>query len=121
MRRCFVTAWRVTPEPSVRLVIDDGPARHKRLTMPRRVSSPSAAKTGAPLCNNAWSARRDMAFDVLQLSGPAAVVHAERLGAARRGQLVETGFDDLEPRPAVGVGQAELDERRRLAGVVDLR
>src|SRR6266700_3202524 len=45
--RCFVTAWRVTPAPAVRRTIDIGPPVHSRATRPRRVSSPSAAKTGA--------------------------------------------------------------------------
>src|SRR6185436_17738433 len=111
IRKCLVTAWRVTPEPVVRLVIEAGPERQSRLTMPRRVSSPRAAKIGALL-------RRavdrlgllDMASDVLDLLRPAALVHAEGLATTRGGDLVEARLHDGEPRALLHLLELELDQ-----------
>src|SRR5262245_32374677 len=90
--------------------------------MPRRVSSPSAAKTGAlPRPAAAVRARADMLRDVLQLLRPAAVVHAEGLGATSGRDAVEARLDQRQARARRRVFQAELDERGRLLRVVDLR
>src|SRR5262245_2060961 len=96
--RCFVTAWRVTGAPAVRSTMVDGPSEESRATSPRRVSSPSAAKTGAAPASAAPVAlcRRDMTLDVQHLLGPAAFVHPERLVASCLRQPVEPGLDDGE-------------------------
>src|SRR5690349_2124004 len=89
--------------------------------MPRRVSSPSAAKTGAAPRKAAEElARRDMALDVADLRAPTAVVHAEGLGAARGRQLVEAGLHHGQARALRGGLEAELDQRHRLGRVIDL-
>ena len=62
-----------------------------------------------------------MRLDVADLLRPAVAVHAEGLVAARRRKAVEARLDDHEPRAAVGVLEAELDQRRGLGGVVDVR
>src|SRR5213592_2735425 len=96
--------------PAPRCTVDSGPSAPRRATRPRRVASPSAANNGAAAPRPALAAlaRRDMTRDVLHLLGPAAVVHAERLGAARRRDAVEARFDDAEERTLVGVLEAEL-------------
>src|ERR1700730_2846590 len=66
-------------------------------TSDSRVSSPSAAKTGA--FASRWAAillrfLGDMALDVLHLLCPTAVIHAKRFEAAVAGDFVEAGFCD---------------------------
>src|SRR6185503_18023683 len=63
--------------------------------------------------------RGDMLRDVLNLDGPAAAVHAERLLAARGGEPVEAALDDAQQRAALGLLQLEHDQRRRLLGIID--
>jgi hypothetical protein len=59
-----------------------------------------------------------MLLDEHHLSGPALVVHGERLGAAREGYAVEAGFADREQGAARILLEFEDDERRRLARVI---
>src|SRR5215813_4504094 len=121
--RCLVTAWRVTGAPVVRLTIESGPSVHSRVTSSRRVSSPSAAKTGAASARPALArlARGDMALDITHLLGPAAFVHAECFGTATARQAFEAGFDDGQPRPTRYVIQAKFHQGRRLCRVVHRR
>src|SRR5438309_1954566 len=62
-----------------------------------------------------------MALDVLHLLSPAAVIHAERLGAAVGGHLVEAGLGEQQYRPGRGLLEPELDQRGCLLRVVHLR
>src|SRR5437868_3642938 len=106
--------------------MDAGPRAHRRETRRRRVSSPSAANSGAePLNPDALAARLarpgDMALDVLQLRGPTLVVHPERLGTAGEREAIEAGFHHLELRAVRDLVQLEDDQRLRLGGVIDLR
>src|SRR3954447_24314001 len=123
-RRCLVMAWRVTSVPSLKRTIESGPSLHKRETSLRRVSSPSAANSGAAsLSFSAELPLADMAADILELRRPAGVVVAEGLGAAFGRQAREARFDDGEQRtsPARRFFQAELDQRHRFCGVVLVR
>src|SRR5882672_3045739 len=113
--RCLLTAWRVTEVPPVSRAIESGPWAERRDTSASRVGSPSAVKMGA---TRARSAPRDMPLDVLELRGPAVIVHAERLGPARGGDAVETRLDHGELRAAVLLLELELDQGGGLAGVV---
>ena len=86
-------AWRVSLEPRVSCEIERGSPPESLATNASRVSSPSAANTGAgPLSLMATPLRLlcDMFLDILHLLRPAAVVHAERFGAAVAGNLVKT-------------------------------
>src|ERR1700674_2345704 len=117
--RCFVIAWRVTADPAVSRTIDCGPPAHSRATSASRVSSPSAAKTGPARARPAVLALcGDMPLDVLELLGPALVVHAEGLGAARGRYLVEARLGHGELRAAGDLLETELHESRRLARIV---
>src|SRR5262245_34232431 len=119
--RCFLTAWRETGDRSLRREIDSGPLEASRTRSRRRVSSPSAANSGAAsLTCPVVGLAGDMAPDVLHLDRPAFGVHAERLVAATCGQPVEAGLDDGELRAFRRLLEPELDERRRLLRVVDL-
>jgi len=62
-----------------------------------------------------------MLRDVLDLLAPAAVIHAERFEPALARKLVETRLDDSQQSPCQGALQGELDERRRLVGVILVR
>src|SRR5437868_10166080 len=115
--RCFVTACRVTAVPPVRRAMESGPCADSRVTSASRMGSPSAVKTGA---TRARSAPRDMALDVLELRGPAVVVHAEGLGAARCGDAVEARLDHGELCAAFFLLELEFDQRGRLLRVVHL-
>src|SRR6266540_684291 len=59
-----------------------------------------------------------MPCDVFKLLAPAALVHAKRLVTAVAWQLVEPRLDDAQQRPRRGFLQGELDERRRLSGII---
>src|SRR5262249_20354454 len=50
--RCLVTAWRVTPAPSVNAAIDFALPADKRAMIDKRVWSPSAANTGTDARNS---------------------------------------------------------------------
>src|SRR6266849_9781271 len=98
--RCFVTAWRVTPTPSLSREIESGPSRPRRATKRNRLWSPRAANTGAVFSIAAVSARLfrldDITSDVLKLRRPAFRVHAERLGSARERDMAEAGLRHLD-------------------------
>jgi len=85
-------AWRDTADFALSWVIEPGPPDERRAINRRRVSSPSAAnngaasRTGGPLA----TLTLDIAADVLDLPTPPAVVHAERLGATRRRDFIES-------------------------------
>src|ERR1041385_3199351 len=131
--RCLVTAWRVMPPPAVRRAIESGPSALSRVTRRRRVSSPSAAKTGAispgPPRNRGGGVRisrggsgaggADMALDGDHLLRPAVVVAPVRGRPAIRRERVEARLDNGQARPAVHLLQLEDDQRGRLPGVVD--
>lgn len=70
--RCLVIAWRETFAPSVRRTIGWGPLAHSRATRFNRVSSPSAANTGAASASfgAAEGRDRDMASKPLSLARP---------------------------------------------------
>src|SRR5687768_13958183 len=123
--RCFVTAWRVMSVPDVSCAIDFAPLLHRKATNRSRVSSPSAANTGAGLRNPALRSgaltRSDMFLDVLHLFVPAAAVHAEHFEAPRRRNLVEAGFYDGQQRATLRVPKLEHHQRGRLRGIVDTR
>lgn len=91
-RRCFVMAWRVRREPRVSCEMECGRRSPSLASSDSRVSSPSAAKTGAcvhRLVDERLGPLRDMVGDVLHLDGPAAIVLAEGKVAAIGRQLVE--------------------------------
>src|SRR5690606_3326999 len=130
-RRCLLIAWRLRTLSRPSSVIERCARSPSLPTSARRVGSPSAANTTA-----APGARRDqrdrarrfrasldrasldMALDVLQLLCPAAGVHAEGLVAAVRGDSVETGFGHGQHGAVAVRLEADLDQGRRLAGVV---
>jgi hypothetical protein len=62
-----------------------------------------------------------MALDVLHLLGPAALVHPKRFDSATGRNGVEPRLTDRQERAAGDLLQGELDQRRRLLGVVDRR
>src|SRR3546814_9567052 len=62
-----------------------------------------------------------MALDVLHLLGPTAVVHAEGLVAAVRGDAVEARLGHRQQGAVAARLETELDQGRRLVGVVDAR
>src|SRR5262249_55086990 len=121
--RCFVIAWRETRDRSLSRAIDPGPAVDSRTRSRKRVSSPRAAESGAASCACVGSPALalDMAANVLDLLGPAVVVHAECLRAAPGRNPIETGLGEREHRAALRLFEAELDERRWLRRVIDLR
>src|SRR5215469_1156139 len=119
--KCLVTACRVTEEPSVRLVIERGPREESWATMAKRVSSPSAANTGAELLGLLCSlgGMSQMFFDQLDHRGPTLLVGRERLGAACQRDLVEAGLGDREHRSLRNFLQDEFDQSSGFGGVID--
>src|SRR5688572_9419867 len=113
--RCFVTAWRVMSVPEVSCAIDFAPLLHRKATSRSRVSSPSAANTGAALRNPALRSgaltRSDMFLDVFHLCIPTLAVLAKRTEAAVRRYGVEAGFHDGHQRAACRVLQLERHQR----------
>src|SRR5437763_16541639 len=97
----------------MRRVIDRGPRAERRPSGRSLVASPSAANRGAarPLL--------DILRELLDLPGPAVVVHAERLGTTRERDAIEPGLDNRERRAAPCFLELELDQRRGLGRVVD--
>src|SRR5689334_10521739 len=123
--RCFVTAWRVMSVPEVSCTIDFAPLLHRNATSRSRVSSPSAANTGAALRNPALRSggltrSDDMVFDVRHLLFPTAAVHAEGVEPAMRRNPVEAGFYDGQQRAARRVRELERDERGGLGRIVHI-
>jgi len=52
----------------------------------------------------------DIDFNVVELLGPALVVHAEGFGYTLAGEMLKAGFDDGEGCAGCGGGELELDE-----------
>src|SRR5262245_1779366 len=100
--------------------MDCGVPRLKRSSTESRVASPSAAKAAARLFKavERLGGIREKPFDIVHLDCPAALVHAERLVATVGGQFVEARLDDTQARPALGRLKHELDQRRRLLGII---
>src|SRR4051812_45427960 len=119
-RRCLVTAWRVSRVPAVRRTIDCGVPRLKRSSTESRVASPSAAKISARDFNavDALARMGEILRDIDHLDGPTALVHAERFVTATCGQFVEARLDNAQNRPGYGRLKRELDQRRRLGGII---
>src|SRR5688572_6197844 len=95
-----------------------------RLSLPsteRRVASPRAAKTDALASSGSVRRLFDMPRDVLDLLAPAALIHAESFATTLGRDLVEARFDDAQQGSAGDALQRELDERRRLAGIILIR
>src|SRR5688500_2409874 len=113
--RFLVTAWRVMSLPEDSCAIDFAPLLHRKATSRSRVSSPSAANTGAALRNPALRSgaltRSDMFLDVRHLCIPTLAVLAERTEAAVRRYGVEAGFHDGHQRTACRVLQLERHQR----------
>src|SRR5215813_14802145 len=100
--------------------MDRGPATQSRVTIPRRVSSPSAAKTGAAAASSPGRTN-EILLDGDHLLRPTLVVPTVRRRPARQGDAVEAGLHHLEQRAISDIGELEHDERRRFSRVVDAR
>src|SRR5260370_35434984 len=103
--------------------MEAGPPADRRAMSRSRVSSPSAAKTGAaapsPLARVAvLRALGNMRLDRLHLPRPALLVAAVGLIAALGRQRVEPRLDDRELGPLSRRAQREDDERRRLGRAI---
>src|SRR3989441_5931901 len=120
--RWRVIACRVTPVPSLRRVIESGPPADRRPSRRSRVASPNAANNGTAPGGGSGSAAAlrllDILTELLDLPGPAVVVHAERFGATRERDAIKPGLDDRERGAAVCFLELELDQRRGLGRVV---
>src|SRR5207253_2230174 len=95
--RCLVTACLVTPLPVVSATIDIGPPADNDATRKSRVSSPSAANTGAALHARAAAPLRrgfDVAADRFHLLRPAFIVAPICVAAAGCRHRVESRLDD---------------------------
>src|SRR2546425_11626923 len=116
--RWRVIACRVTPVPSLRRVIESGPPADRRPSRRSRVASPNAANNGtAPgggSCSAAALRLLDILRELLDLPGPAVVVHAERFGATDGRDAIEPGLDNRERGAALWVPELKLDRRRGL-------
>src|SRR5262245_41899115 len=112
--RCFVIACRDTEDFALRRAIESGPFADRRTSSRSRVSSPSAANSGAAsrTCAATIGLACDMALNVLHLRGPPLAVHAERLVATVRRQAIEARLDDRELRSVRRLLEPELDQRR---------
>src|SRR4029077_20199780 len=105
--------WRVTGMPPASRVIDAGPPSHSRRRTWSRVSSPSAANTGAARsrCGLDGGLRRravDIPLDVAHLFVPALFVAAIRGEAAVGGDAIEAGLDHEQLGAAVrGIAERE--------------
>ena len=102
-----MTAWRVTRDPAVRLVMDIGPASERRATSHSRVLSPRAAKRSADAPASLLpreSGRLGKVFlDEAGLDLPAALVRLKRLGAASQRNLVKSRFGNFQQNSDGGV------------------
>src|SRR2546421_13061855 len=92
--------------------MESGPPADSRPSRRSRVASPNAANSGAAL------PLLDMLRELLDLPGPAVVVHTERLGATGDRNAIEPGLDDRERGAAVCFLEHELDQRRGLGRIV---
>src|SRR5438552_13399477 len=102
--------------------MDIGPPADRRPSRRARVASPTAANNGTPPGGGSCSATalplRDILRDLLDLPGPAVVVHAERFGTTGGRDAIKPGLDDRERGAAVCFLELELDQRRGLSRVV---
>src|SRR5436309_824917 len=119
--RWRVIACRVTPVPSLRRVIDSGPPADRRPSRRSRVASPNAANSGTAsgCCRAAAPCLLDILREVLDLSGPAVLGHAERFGATGERDAIDPRLDDGERGGARGVLERELDQRGGRGRVID--
>src|ERR1700760_3858895 len=105
--------------------MDKGPSSHKRNTRRRRVSSPSAANTGAESSGGAKAAELWRLSKVVPEHRhnycPAFVVGTEGLRAAGQRNAVESGLGHREQNSVGGVLQDEFHQCSGLAGVIDRR
>src|SRR5207248_8011083 len=122
IRRCLGIACRATAEPAGRRVIDCGPLAPSRSTSASRVSSPSAAKSGAASAGSVDPVLgRDIARDVRELLSPALIVHTEGGGTTLRWNTIEARLHHRELRAVGDIGEVELDEGGRLVCIVHAR
>src|ERR1035438_3156067 len=120
-RRCLVIACRVSLEPRVSWEIEQGRPPQSFATSASRVSSPSAANTGARVCRLAAMRLRlfcDMLLDVLHLLCPTAVVHAECFVATVAGDFVKARLREHKQGAACGLLQPEFDKGGRFLGII---
>src|ERR1035437_2409783 len=104
--------------------MEQGSPPHSLATSERRVSSPSAANTGARGCRFAigrlWSLR-DMGLDVLHLLSPAPVVAPERFKAPLAGNAFEAGLGEQKQSTVRRGLKPELHQRRGFSRIVKRR
>src|SRR5215469_102383 len=113
-RRCLVIACRVSLEPLVSCVIEQGCPPESFATKASRVSSPNAAKTGAcalPLEARLLRCFCNISLDVLHLFCPAALIPAEGFKTNVAGDIVETRLREHKQRASCGLLQPEFDKR----------
>src|SRR6188472_1472570 len=103
-------ACRVTFAPCESVVADRAPPEPSLVTTDSRVPSPSAKKTSAAACSRPIH----VLSKVLRLSGPAAVVHAERPRTPVCRYALEPRLDDREGGALGDRLEPELDEGRGL-------
>jgi hypothetical protein len=111
-RKCLVIACRVSFVSSVSCEMEHRRPLQSLTIKDNRVGSPSAAKTGAGawrLFASALRAERDIAFNVLHLLRPAALIHAECLGTSFSGNVLESGLYEPKQRAACGRFQPKFD------------
>src|SRR5207244_9585561 len=103
-------------------VIETGRPAARRPGRRSRVAPPTAANNGTAPGGGSCSATalrlRDILRELLDLPGPAVVVHAERLDATGERDAIKSGLDDRERGAVVCVLEMELDQRRGLGRVV---
>src|SRR5207247_8981370 len=94
---CRVIAWRVTPVPALKRVIESGPSAERRCRRPSRVGSARAANTGtASRSLSAVLLRLDIARELPGLGRPPLARPAERLGPTAGGDPIKPGLDERE-------------------------
>src|SRR5262244_2289322 len=111
--RCLVIACRVTAAPSLSAVIESASPDARRDTRRKRVSSPSAAKTGAEPASAGSSRFCNIVREILHLDRPALRVVRKRLRTQHRIHLVESGFDECYYRSAIDFIEQKFHQRHR--------
>src|SRR5215472_16813265 len=103
--------------------MDMGPPPQRRETSRKRVSSPSAANSGAEPIDLAWAPElcrlSKILLDHSHHHAPASLVRRERLCPALERDLIEAGLRDGQHDAVHHVLQREHDERGRLGRVID--
>ena len=91
-------ACRETREPSASCAMQSGPCSHRRSSTRRRVSSPSAAKTGAEVRHERAEPLRRMScnvfLDKLRLMLPTAIIRSESLCPSLQWDPIEARLSD---------------------------